>query len=236
MSVREKNQLCAKCLQDGGQKTTCFCFPDTSGNQTPLQQNLNKLGRVLFFNSMHMDMALAFAHLLIFVWLLRSGITRCSGVFMATRPARSCDLVPVCCSPCHACVKRIGETVYIDGVVMLLAFPPLDGQVVVDVPSQCAGARIGVLAIVICVACSMYWVGSFSNLQVIFREVTISCTGRRSCTRLCPPVQHGLQSQVGIFIIGWVTDRKDPSNPESAVPCLLVEGHFGRTAHARAAS
>ncbi|CAE7457493.1 unnamed protein product [Symbiodinium pilosum] len=62
--------------EDGGQKTTCFCFPDTSGNQTPLQQNLNKLG-----------------------------------------------------------------------------------------------ARIGVLAIVIC---------------------------------------------VGIFIIGWVTDRKDPSNPESA--------------------
>ncbi|CAE7208424.1 unnamed protein product, partial [Symbiodinium sp. CCMP2456] len=29
---------------DGGQKTTCFCFPDTSGSQTPLQQNLNKLG------------------------------------------------------------------------------------------------------------------------------------------------------------------------------------------------
>ncbi|CAJ1357682.1 unnamed protein product [Effrenium voratum] len=27
-----------------GPKTTCFCFPDTSGNQTPLQQNLNKLG------------------------------------------------------------------------------------------------------------------------------------------------------------------------------------------------
>eukprot|EP00438_Fugacium_kawagutii_P006217 Skav219205 [mRNA] locus=scaffold537:89353:95308:+ [translate_table: standard] len=25
-------------------KTTCFCFPDTSANQTPLQQNLNKLG------------------------------------------------------------------------------------------------------------------------------------------------------------------------------------------------
>eukprot|EP00439_Symbiodinium_sp_Y106_P013082 s6701_g1.t3 len=30
--------------EDGGQKTTCFCFPDTSGSQTPLQQNLNKLG------------------------------------------------------------------------------------------------------------------------------------------------------------------------------------------------
>lgn len=30
---------------DGGaKKTTCFCFPDTSANQTPLQQNLNKLG------------------------------------------------------------------------------------------------------------------------------------------------------------------------------------------------
>jgi len=29
---------------DEGPKTTCFCFPDTSGNQTPLQQNLNKLG------------------------------------------------------------------------------------------------------------------------------------------------------------------------------------------------
>lgn len=30
---------------DGGAgKTTCFCFPDTSANQTPLQQNLNKLG------------------------------------------------------------------------------------------------------------------------------------------------------------------------------------------------
>eukprot|EP00439_Symbiodinium_sp_Y106_P086689 s548_g35.t1 len=29
---------------DEGPKTTCFCFPDTSGNQTPLQQSLNKLG------------------------------------------------------------------------------------------------------------------------------------------------------------------------------------------------
>ena len=28
----------------GAGKTTCFCFPDTSANQTPLQQNLNKLG------------------------------------------------------------------------------------------------------------------------------------------------------------------------------------------------
>ncbi|CAL1163717.1 unnamed protein product [Cladocopium goreaui] len=28
----------------GARKTTCFCFPDTSANQTPLQQNLNKLG------------------------------------------------------------------------------------------------------------------------------------------------------------------------------------------------
>eukprot|EP00435_Cladocopium_sp_Y103_P010272 s1159_g2.t1 len=28
----------------GAKKTTCFCFPDTSANQTPLQQNLNKLG------------------------------------------------------------------------------------------------------------------------------------------------------------------------------------------------
>jgi len=68
--------------EDGGQKTTCFCFPDTSGSQTPLQQNLNKLG-----------------------------------------------------------------------------------------------ARIGVLAIVIC---------------------------------------------VGIFIIGWVTDRKDPSNPESAAWLYMI--------------
>ncbi|CAE7658005.1 yloB [Symbiodinium sp. CCMP2456] len=67
---------------DGGQKTTCFCFPDTSGSQTPLQQNLNKLG-----------------------------------------------------------------------------------------------ARIGVLAIVIC---------------------------------------------VGIFIIGWVTDRKDPANPESAAWLYMI--------------
>lgn len=30
--------------QGGAKKTTCFCFPDTSANQTPLQQNLNKLG------------------------------------------------------------------------------------------------------------------------------------------------------------------------------------------------
>ncbi|CAJ1449453.1 unnamed protein product [Effrenium voratum] len=68
---------------DGGAgKTTCFCFPDTSANQTPLQQNLNKLG-----------------------------------------------------------------------------------------------ARIGILAIVIC---------------------------------------------VGIFIIGWVTDRKDPSNPESAAWLYMI--------------
>ena len=33
-------------LQAGAKKTTCFCFPDTSANQTPLQQNLNKLGAV----------------------------------------------------------------------------------------------------------------------------------------------------------------------------------------------
>ena len=30
--------------EGGAGKTTCFCFPDTSANQTPLQQNLNKLG------------------------------------------------------------------------------------------------------------------------------------------------------------------------------------------------
>ena len=32
------------CAQGSNKKTTCFCFPDTSANQTPLQQNLNKLG------------------------------------------------------------------------------------------------------------------------------------------------------------------------------------------------
>ena len=37
--------LAAECaFSQEGPKTTCFCFPDTSGNQTPLQQNLNKLG------------------------------------------------------------------------------------------------------------------------------------------------------------------------------------------------
>jgi hypothetical protein len=34
---------CPVC-EAGARKTTCFCFPDTSANQTPLQQNLNKLG------------------------------------------------------------------------------------------------------------------------------------------------------------------------------------------------
>ena len=38
------------------------------------------------------------------------------------------------------------------------------------------------------------------------------------------------QNQVGIFIIGWVTDRKDPANPESAAPrrqvaVAAVAGH-----------
>jgi Ca2+-transporting ATPase len=30
--------------KDGGAKTKCFCLPDTSASQTPLQQNLDKLG------------------------------------------------------------------------------------------------------------------------------------------------------------------------------------------------
>lgn len=37
---------CSGFHEAGARKTTCFCFPDTSANQTPLQQNLNKLGAV----------------------------------------------------------------------------------------------------------------------------------------------------------------------------------------------